>query len=170
MALSWEGKRVPRVLLSDDSPVVRRVLRRALEGAGCVVREAADLAAALAILEASPYDVVVTDLQEPRSDRQRLVSAARRQLADVVVLTALEPAGQDRPFPSLQSEWSRSITKKAAAALEVVKVVKGLMAKRRPVPAIRFTLRHPLRHAPGTMGGHLRQVASDVEQGGRGIV
>jgi CheY-like chemotaxis protein len=146
MESNWEGRAVPRVLVSDDSPVVRRVLRRVLEGAGCEVREAGDLAAALALLETSAYDVVVTDLQEPQSDRERLFSAARRQRADVIVLTAAELAGRDWPLPTPQPEWSRSITKKAAAALEVVKAVKGFMAKRRHVRAIRFTLRHPICH------------------------
>jgi CheY-like chemotaxis protein len=129
----------PRVLLCDDSPVVRRLLRRVLEESGCVVSEADDLAAAAAALHAGPYDVVVADLQEPRSDRRLLFAAAHQQGADVVVLTGAELAAvPDEP------NWDRSITKTASAAIEVADVVKGLAARRRPLRPIRFTMRHPL--------------------------
>jgi len=124
---------------------VRRLLRRVLEESGCVVSETDDLVAAIGALDACPYDVVVTDLQEPRSDRRRLFATAHEKGADVVVLTGAEAAAAPG-----EPTWDRSITKKASAATEVVAVVKSLMARRHhPVRPIRFIMRHPLRQVTG---------------------
>jgi CheY-like chemotaxis protein len=141
--MTWNSKDRPLVLLCDDSAVVRRLLRGVLEKAGCKVSEACDLATAVAMLDTNRYDVVVTDLQEPRSDRHRLFSAAHEQRADLVVLTGAERSG--RGVTPADSSWGRRITKEAAAAVAVVGAVKGSMARRRSVGAIRFLARRPLR-------------------------
>lgn len=64
---SGPSLRLPRILVVDDDPVVLRALRRLLLGArpgwGIDVAESAD--AALLLLEAQTYDVVVTDLHMP---------------------------------------------------------------------------------------------------------
>jgi CheY-like chemotaxis protein len=141
--MTWNDNDRPRVLLCDDSAVVRRLLRGVLEVAGCVVSEACDLVTAVAMLDTSRYDVVVTDLQEPRSDRHRLFSAAHEQRADLVVLTGADRPG--RGVAPADSGWGRRITKEAAAAVAVVVAVKGSMARRRSVGAVRFVARRPLR-------------------------
>ncbi len=53
----------PSILLVDDDPVFRRVLRRALERRGYAVSEAADVAAALDVAVANPPECVVLDLK-----------------------------------------------------------------------------------------------------------
>ena len=55
----------PRVLVVDDEQVVRRVVADALARDGCAVRQAADAAAAQALLTEAPADVVLTDLAMP---------------------------------------------------------------------------------------------------------
>lgn len=55
-----------RVLLVDDEPELRRLLRRALVRAGFEVVEAADGGAALEAARKSRFDVVISDVRMPR--------------------------------------------------------------------------------------------------------
>jgi chemosensory pili system protein ChpA (sensor histidine kinase/response regulator) len=80
-----------RVLLADDSISVRTHVGRLLERAGFEVGLATDGVEALAALETSAADVVITDLEMPRMNGFELIQALRRQPAwhalPVVVLT-----------------------------------------------------------------------------------
>ena len=80
-----------RILLADDSISVRTHVGRLLERAGFEVGLATDGVEALAALEASPADLVITDLEMPRMNGFELIQALRRQPAwqtlPVVVLT-----------------------------------------------------------------------------------
>lgn len=70
------------VLIVDDHPTNRKLLRAQLEAGGLAVREAADGAAALALLEREPgIDAVVSDIQMPRMDGYRLCHQVRRHPA-----------------------------------------------------------------------------------------
>jgi DNA-binding NtrC family response regulator len=80
----------PRVLVVDDDAGVRFTLREILEGEGLLVDEAEDGAAALERFDASPAQLVVTDLRMPRMDGLELLRrlAARSPAPRVVVVTA----------------------------------------------------------------------------------
>jgi len=69
---------VARVLVIDDEPDVRAVMRRFLGAAGHDVREASDGAAALGALAAQPADVVITDLYMPGMDGIELARELRK--------------------------------------------------------------------------------------------
>ncbi len=56
----------PRVLIVDDEKFIRDILADFLGMEGFVVRTAEDGAAALIELNASPYDIVISDLKMPR--------------------------------------------------------------------------------------------------------
>lgn len=56
----------PRILVVDDSPTTRAILRNVFTAAGYVVRTATDGVDALERLRAGPADVVVTDVEMPR--------------------------------------------------------------------------------------------------------
>ncbi len=75
-----------RILVVDDDPHIREVLRFALEQAGMVVEEAADGAAALAMLERRSYDLVVLDVLMPELDGLEVCRRVRAQTSD-------EPSG-----------------------------------------------------------------------------
>ncbi len=66
------------ILVSDDSPAIRKLLRRALEFDGHRVLEAADGLEALALLEQEPVDVIISDILMPRMDGYRLCYELRR--------------------------------------------------------------------------------------------
>lgn len=79
------------VLLVDDSPSVRTVLRIALEREGYSVLEAEDGEAALEILDGRSMSVVVSDLAMPRMDGMTFLRTLsvhpRYKFTPVLVLT-----------------------------------------------------------------------------------
>src|SRR5215207_8342686 len=70
----------PTVLVVEDTVVVRRMVLRALEGAGYTVCEAGDGAEALALLtQGARVDVIVADIRMPRMDGRQLAVEMRKQ-------------------------------------------------------------------------------------------
>ena len=75
------------ILVVDDEPDLRFLLRRVLGGAGHDVQEAGDGADALTSIRRSPPDLVVTDVMMPVMDGVELI----RRLRD-------DPATKDIPI------------------------------------------------------------------------
>jgi len=71
--------RRPRVLLAEDSDIIREQLKRVLEAHGCEVVAARDGAEALALAErdAAGFDLVSTDVMMPALDGYQLTRALR---------------------------------------------------------------------------------------------
>jgi CheY-like chemotaxis protein len=87
-AAAWGG---PVVLVVEDEPAIRALLRDVLEDAGYAVREAADGAAALRAARAARPALVLLDLHLPRTDGWAFAAAYRWEpgpRAPIVVLTA----------------------------------------------------------------------------------
>ena len=81
---------MPRILVVDDEPDQRFLLRRILERAGYEVVDACDGAAALtAVVESSP-DLVVTDIMMPVLDGTELIRSLRadRTTAAIPIVAA----------------------------------------------------------------------------------
>lgn len=78
------------VLIVDDEPNVRLMLRTTLESSGYEVREAADGIGALGHLHVSPCDLVVLDLRMPKMDGMETLRRLRAEgdCTPVVMLTA----------------------------------------------------------------------------------
>ncbi|HET7219202.1 MAG TPA: HD domain-containing phosphohydrolase [Vicinamibacterales bacterium] len=83
-----ETTRTASILIVDDEPAVRLVMRRWLESQGYEVRAAADTDQALSLLAASPASVVLCDLRMPGRDGLWLVDLLRRQHPEVGVIIA----------------------------------------------------------------------------------
>jgi DNA-binding NtrC family response regulator len=81
---------VLRILLVEDDPDVREHVASALSGAGHVVVQTADGAAALERLSAAVFDAVVTDIRLPKVDGLSVFRAARRLTTrtDVILMTS----------------------------------------------------------------------------------
>jgi PAS domain S-box-containing protein len=75
-------------VLAEDDPMVRAVARRALEGCGLAVVEAADGRQALAVLEgrSAPPDLLLTDVVMPGLTGPELVAQVRQRWPSVRVL------------------------------------------------------------------------------------
>jgi two-component system chemotaxis response regulator CheY len=65
------------ILIVDDSSSLRQVVKMALEGAGYLVLEAGDGAAALAMLDGRTIDMVVCDVNMPRMNGIEFVKASK---------------------------------------------------------------------------------------------
>ncbi|MFC9998853.1 response regulator transcription factor [Nocardia sp. NPDC127526] len=81
-----------RILVADDDPVVREVVRRYLECDGLEVVETADGRATAAALERDDIDLAVLDVMMPAPDGIELTRAVRsgpRPETPIILLTAL---------------------------------------------------------------------------------
>lgn len=98
-----QGARRPRVLLVDDSPIYREVLRRTLRhpmAGQCEVLEASDGRHALELLVDHDIDLVIADVQMPNMTGSELVEALRSTdryaQTPVVVVSALRDEAEER--------------------------------------------------------------------------
>ncbi len=84
-----------RILVVDDEPDLRYVLRRVLERAGHEVTDVADGAAGLAAVHRSPPDLVVTDIMMPVMDGAELIRRLRADpsTTDIPILAVTSDAG-----------------------------------------------------------------------------
>jgi CheY-like chemotaxis protein len=82
-----------KILVIDDDPANRDILRSRLEIAGHDVTEASDGEQGLRLLEESPADLVILDVMMPRIDGlqvcQRIKGNPKTQATPVIMLTAL---------------------------------------------------------------------------------
>ncbi|MFY9551851.1 MAG: sigma-54 dependent transcriptional regulator [Thermoanaerobaculia bacterium] len=76
----------PRVLVVDDTPQTLEVIERNLSSRGYEVFPATDVARAIAFLEQTAVDLVITDLKMPRVSGMTLVRHVRENLKDTEVV------------------------------------------------------------------------------------
>jgi CheY-like chemotaxis protein len=116
------------VLVVDDSAVDRRLAGGILEKMSAVsIDYAADGAEALAKIERSPPDVVITDLQMPRMDGLELVGAIRDSfpLVPVILMTA---HGSEEIAVAALARGAASYVPKAKLAQELPDTVESVLA------------------------------------------
>ena len=82
------------ILVVDDEPAIRRLLRVAVERGGHAVEEAATAAEALAALARHGPRLVLLDLGLPDRDGLELIGPIRAEGAPIIVLTAREAASE----------------------------------------------------------------------------
>jgi two-component system chemotaxis response regulator CheY len=78
-----------RILVVDDSSLVRLYYRAALEKAGFEVEQAINGIEAMERALSQPFDLVIVDVNMPRMDGFSFLRALRRSTADVATLPAL---------------------------------------------------------------------------------
>lgn len=77
---------VGRVLIVDDEPVLRRLMRRALSGLQLEIVEAANGVEALERLESQDFSAVVTDVRMPSMDGLELVAHLQRLAPELPII------------------------------------------------------------------------------------
>jgi DNA-binding NtrC family response regulator len=76
-----------RVLLIDDEPMVRKIVRKMLERAGHEVVEAENGRVGIEQLERTNFDLVVTDIIMPEMEGIETLMTVRERFPAVVVIT-----------------------------------------------------------------------------------
>jgi len=93
------------ILIVDDSPSVRQMVKQTLAGAGYHVMEANDGEAALATLAAARPDAILTDQNMPRMDGLTFIRSYRAS-----------PAARGVPIVFLSTETRDDLRQQAKAA------------------------------------------------------
>ena len=78
-----------RILVVDDSSLVRLYYRSTLEKAGFAVEQAINGIEAMERALSQPFDLVIVDINMPRMDGFTFLRALRRGVGDVATLPAL---------------------------------------------------------------------------------
>ena len=122
-----------RVLVADDSRLVRTMVAGCLRDAGCLVEEAEDGAHALQCLEGATFDVVVTDLQMPRLDGFGVLEAVKEHSKDteVIILTGSHAQDMSAAIRALRLGAHDFLTKPPTGPDEVVLTVARAAEKKR---------------------------------------
>ena len=82
-------RKLPRVLIVDDEPQIRRLLRNSLPPHGYDCFEAADAASAMAAVTKASPDIILLDLGLPDGDGFTVIEAIRKSgLTPILVLSA----------------------------------------------------------------------------------
>jgi chemosensory pili system protein ChpA (sensor histidine kinase/response regulator) len=127
------------VLLADDSISVRRFVGRMLDKAGYQVRFASDGFEALEAISQSPCDLVLTDLEMPRTNGYELMAHLRRNPATrhIPVVVVTSRAGAKHRDKAVRDGASAFLTKpvREEELLAVVGKLLGKLGKAPSAPA-----------------------------------
>jgi DNA-binding NtrC family response regulator len=122
--------RAPRILLVDDDPIVLRALRRLLLGGrpGWEIDMAESVEAALVLLEARSYDVVVTDLHMPTVDGVTLLQ--RLKTEQPTLMRVIHSSHVESLTPEQAQELAHAVLTKPGRPDELVVVLEWAIAQR----------------------------------------
>ena len=114
-----------RVLVVDDSSLVRLYYRSALEKAGFEVEQAINGIEAMERALSQPFDLVIVDVNMPRMDGFTFLRALRRGPADVATLPALmiSTESQMQDIASARAAGANFYLVKPVAEAELVRHV-----------------------------------------------
>lgn len=93
------------VLVADDDPLVRRILRMALESQGYQVAEASDVHATLALAN-DRLDLVVLDINMPGGTVQETICALRKAHPDLPLLVLSGESMAPRGLPPERADFA----------------------------------------------------------------
>ena len=128
---------MPRILLIEDEPSLRRALCLALERSGHEVIEAGDGREAMAAFQAQPVDLVVTDLIMPEMEGVETIRALRK-LSPVLPIIAITGGGRGAPASYLTLAQRFGASKMIAKPFEpdiLCKAVASLLGADGAAPA-----------------------------------
>jgi two-component system, cell cycle response regulator len=122
-----------RVLVVDDSRIVRFMVASHLEREGFEVRQAENGAAALRVLAERACDVVITDLRMPELDGLSVLSAVKQTAPDteVIILTGSHTSEVEYAVRALRLGAHDYLLKPPPSADAVVMTVQRAVEKKR---------------------------------------
>jgi two-component system response regulator AtoC len=119
------------ILVVDDEPAIRQVLTSAIGKAGYAVESAASAAEALAKLDKTPFDVVLSDVFMPITDGIELLKLARTRGHQAVFIMVTAFASVDSAIDAIRAGAYDYITKpvrneEILHRLEQIDALRGL--------------------------------------------
>jgi two-component system nitrogen regulation response regulator GlnG len=112
------------VLIADDDPAIRLVLRHRLEADGHRVEEAADSAAALTALRSNQFDVALLDIIMPGSGGLEVLSAAQTGAVRTLIIVITAASTMNNAVEAMKRGAHDYLTKPFANLDLVAAVVK----------------------------------------------
>lgn len=100
--------RNPTVVIADDDPLIRAVLRAAMAGAGYVVIEAGDGTAVVEAVSSATPDLVILDARMPGGTLSHTFAETRARVPGVPILIL---SGQSQPPPEAEEEGCAFLSK-----------------------------------------------------------
>jgi DNA-binding response OmpR family regulator len=119
-----------RILLVEDEPRIREIVRAYLAAAGYEVMLAADGRLALGLFDAEPPDLVIVDLLLPGMSGEALVRAIR-EVSDVPILIASAKRTDDQRIEGLRLGADDYLAK-PYNPVELVERVRAILRRTRP--------------------------------------
>ena len=116
------------VLVVDDSPIDRQLVCGLLQqDTGWSVAIASDGAAALEAINASPPDIIVTDLHMPEMTGLELVTVVRKSFAQIPVILMTGKGSEEIAVEALHAGAASYVPKRALSTL-LVETVRRVLA------------------------------------------
>jgi putative two-component system response regulator len=103
--------RRPRVLCVDDEPITLKLITRLVERLGFEAEPAASPTDALALFDAGPFELVITDIRMPGMDGHEFLRAVRVRDNEVPVIVATGQATLDTAIAVLREGASGMLVK-----------------------------------------------------------
>jgi two-component system, OmpR family, KDP operon response regulator KdpE len=121
---------LPSVLVVEDDRVLRQAVVAAVEGAGLQVTAVADGLAAVDVLRATPFDVVLLDLGLPFVDGWRILASLEgRRIPSGIVISA---RGEERDKVRALDMGADDYLAKPFGADELIARVRAVLRRARP--------------------------------------
>ncbi len=140
-----------RILVVDDSADAREVLRRNLTSEGYEVISAPGVAEAVEILDATPIDLVITDLKMPKVGGLDLIKHVRARFRDVGIIMITGYASIETAVAAVK-EGAEDYLPKPFTDSELLSVVRDALEKVRFRHAAPSQLAGDHLHAYGLVG------------------
>ena len=112
------------ILIIDDEPPIRTLLRRLLEEDGHQIREAANGHIGLLLYREAPADLVITDLLMPERDGLEVTIDLTQEFLDAKVIAMTGAAGQRSLLGVAKLLGARHVISKPFTSEEIRQVVR----------------------------------------------
>jgi two-component system response regulator AtoC len=119
-----------KILVVDDEPYMREIVRQALENAGYRVDEAADGNRALEMIRQYAYDVIITDLRMPGIPGEKILEQALEIFPETIVIIMTGYGNIQTAVSAIRRGAYDFVPKPFQLDEMVIRVDKGLQERR----------------------------------------